>query len=128
MWPVVLHLGMIQHEETPGSNERQAAREGGYFTAVLLPTGTATVLSRMTTERKANLRYLSLSNSEDPSFTLGEETLFFIFYFFKRWPLEENDRGAECVCFEPQPDFLYVVTVFCFTALHNNARLQFVST
>lgn len=41
MWPVVLHLGMIQHEETPGSNERAAARRGGeegggYFTANLL--------------------------------------------------------------------------------------------
>lgn len=28
----------------------------------------------------------------------------------------------------PPADFLYVVAVFCFTALHNNAWLPFVTT
>lgn len=35
MWHVVPHQGMIQHEETPGSNKKQAIR-GAYFIAILI--------------------------------------------------------------------------------------------
>lgn len=35
MWPVVPHQGMIQHEETPGFNKKQAIR-GAHFIATLL--------------------------------------------------------------------------------------------
>lgn len=50
MWPVVPHLGMIQHEETPGSNEREAAR-GDCFTATLLLTQAAATVPSRTHDR-----------------------------------------------------------------------------
>lgn len=39
MWPVVPHQGMIQHEETPGSNKKQAVR-GACFIAIQPDTDT----------------------------------------------------------------------------------------
>lgn len=53
-------------------------------------------------------------------------------FFSEKGAPEEKSCTASVYLFRayvlPQADFLYVVAVFCFAALHNNARLLFVTT
>lgn len=53
-------------------------------------------------------------------------------FFSEREAPEEKSCTLSVYLFRayvlPPADFLYVVTSFCFTALHDNARLLFVTT